>query len=47
MKTTVRHHYLPNVMAKIDITITTNLGEDSESVPYALLLTVQINLGRV
>lgn len=40
MKTTLRHHYPPNIMVKIDITITTNLGEDSESVPYALLLTV-------
>lgn len=40
MKTTIRHHNPPSIMVKIDITITTNLGEDSESVPYALLLTV-------
>lgn len=40
IKTTIRHHYLPNIMDKVDITIRTNLGEDSESVPYALLLTV-------
>ena len=27
IKTTIRHHYPPNIMVKINITITTNLGE--------------------
>lgn len=40
MKITIKHHYPPNIIVKIDIIITTNLGVDSESVPYALLLTV-------
>lgn len=39
IKITIKYHYPPKIMVKIDITITTNLGEDSESVPYALLLT--------
>lgn len=43
MKTTIRHHYLPNGMAKVVI-IAINLGKDSQSVHHALLLMEYIFL---